>query len=57
MSANPSRPDPSPRADASSIPAVIVTLTPNQELTRMKQFPIRLKAGVRWMKHFLHGDK
>ena len=53
-----SRPaEPGAAASASAIPAANTTLTPSQEVTWVKQLPLRMKAYARWMKRFLHGEK
>lgn len=49
--------DPSAAADTSPNPAVNTTPTRNREVEWVKQFPLRLRTTVEWMKRFLHGGK
>lgn len=66
MPAISSRADPSGAAEVFPSPAVNTMPAKNPEEKRMfslrggaraKQFAVRLKANVKWMKQFLHGGK
>jgi hypothetical protein len=47
----------SARDSPSPGPAEIAAQTSVEEVQRVKQFPLRLKNYVRWIRQFLHGGK